>query len=53
MRLKSQKTLHVQGDAGHPGKQGGGQGKNNRKRRYMESLTSPPQKKKLNKTHIT
>jgi hypothetical protein len=30
-RLRSQRPLHVQGDAGLPGWQGGGQEKNNRK----------------------
>jgi hypothetical protein len=28
MQLRSQRPLHVQGDAGHPGKQGGGPEKN-------------------------
>jgi hypothetical protein len=28
MRLRSQRPLHVQGVAGHPGEQGGGQEKN-------------------------
>jgi hypothetical protein len=31
MWLRSQRRLHVQGDAGHPGYQGGGQKKNNPK----------------------
>jgi hypothetical protein len=31
MRLRSQWPLHVQGDAGHPGKQGGGPKKKNQK----------------------
>jgi hypothetical protein len=32
MWLKSQSPLHVQGDAGHTSKQGGGPEKNNRKK---------------------
>jgi hypothetical protein len=46
MQLRSQRPLHVQGDAGHPSKQGGGPKKNNRKKwrakeeeRHRGSLT--------------
>jgi hypothetical protein len=46
MQLRSQRPLHVQGDAGHPGEQGGGPKKNNQKKwrakveeRHKGSLT--------------
>jgi hypothetical protein len=32
MQLRSQRPLHVQGDAGHPGQRGGGPKKNNWKK---------------------
>jgi hypothetical protein len=42
-QLRSQRPLHVQGDAGHPGKQGGGHKKNGwknkEKERHMGLLT--------------
>jgi hypothetical protein len=41
----SQRPLHVQGDAGHPSLNGGGQEKNNRKNEGPRRRRGPPQKK--------
>jgi hypothetical protein len=53
MSVRSQRPLHMQGDAGHPGKQGGGPQKNNRKKwrakeeeRHKGSPTPTPHPKK-------